>query len=226
MALQKIAQERAYDIADGENVLAQTRKNQPKMLPIGVTQARVKTFEDTLAEAKKLEKTSGRVSLDDARKELKDKFGHYRKRADIVAYGFDGPSEKMARALLCAGPFPRNDRALAKEIEGIEAVLASHSALLSGVGFLKASQDALVKAAQRFLSERTAKPTKLGQKQTEATQRDRAFEALRYQTSYFRRVGLEALEGETAANAFHRVKAGTKAKKAVKVPAPAAKKEE
>jgi hypothetical protein len=218
MTLLKIAQDRAFDIADAENVLAQTKRYLPKMQPLGVTQARVRAYEDTLVEARRLERSTGRVSLDDARKDLKDKFGHYRKRADLVANGFDGPNEKLSRTLLSAGQFPRNDAELAKAASGIAAVLEEHGALLSGVGFGKTSQEALAKAASHFLVERTTKPTKVGQRQAEATARDRAFEALRYQTSYFRRVGLAALEGETAASGFHRVKAGAKGKKGGKAP--------
>ena len=224
MAQERIAQDRAYDIADAENVLVETKKHFSKMEPLGASLARVRAYEGTIAEAKGLEKSSGRISLDKARRELKDRLGRYRKRADIAANGFDGPNEKLARALRCGGEFPRNDATLTAAVEGIGDVLKSNAAVLAKVEFGPKEQDGLIKAAAAFIAERTAKPTLRGKQQAESTQRDRVFEMLRYQTGWFRRVGLEALEGEAAANSFHRVKVAPKAKKAVPPP-PAMEKE-
>ena len=103
------------------------------------------------------------------------------------------------------GSFPNNDVKLAAYASDLGAGMRAYSAKLAARGFGKERQAELVKAAQAFKQAFAARGKERGAARAQTLAREAVFRELRTQTSYFRRMGREALRNSVARADFDRV---------------------
>jgi hypothetical protein len=215
-----------YAVADGEHVMKSAVKHWIKLAGLGATEAEKKRFAQGLAEAARIlliGGVSGAVGLEAARQLLKDLVGAYRSAASLIVHGIDGRDAKAEQALKMKGPFPGNDKKLSSYASGLGAPMRSFSAKLAARGFGKEKQAALLEATAVFEKAFAARGKERGTARSQTMAREATFKELRTCTSYFRRVGREALRNSVARADFDRVKLPVAKPAAAPAPSPTAK---
>ena len=212
-----------YAVADGEHVMKASIKHWAKLAALGATEVEKKRFAASLADAARLlllGGASGPVALEEARQALKDLVGAYRSAAGLVVHGIDGRDSKAEQALKMKGAFPANDVQLAAYVKDVGPGMRTYSNKLVSRGFGKDKQAALNEAGAEFGKAFAARGKERGTARAATIAREVVFKELRACTSYFRRLGREALRSSVARADFDRVK--LPAGKAAAAPAPAA----
>lgn len=213
-----------YALADSEHVLKAATKHWAALQSLGASDAEKRRFTQTIADASRLYATQPEapLALEEARQALKDLVGAYRSAAGLVANGIDGRDPKAEQALKLKGSFPATDVLLAGYTDGLAARMRPWSSKLASRGFGKEKQTQLVEAAAAFKKAFSARGKERGAARAETLAREVAFKDLRTQTSYFRRLGREALRSTTARADFDRVKLPAKTGAPQAVPAQSA----
>jgi hypothetical protein len=211
-----------YAIADAQHILKAANKHWTALQALGTTDAERKRLTASIAQALKMVGTdnSGPIALEEARHDLKEAIGAYRSAAILVVNGIDGRDVKAESALKMKGPFPATDLQLAAYVDGLSQRMKSYVNKLSGRGFNKENQNQLVDAGTAFRAAFSARGKERGEARAETVARDAVFKQLRTETSYFRRLGNEALRSTTARADFDRVKLPGKAPVPAPAPAP------
>lgn len=197
-------------VADAEHVLRGVNRHWDALRGLGATEAERKRFSQSIAEGGRILATIGdqdaALVLESQRQVLKDYVGMYRSSASLIVHTIDGRDAKAELALKLRGVFPGSDVALLAYVKDLEPRMRRFSAALAARGFGKDKQGGLLDAASEFRKAYAARGKERGAARSERMAREVVFKALRTQTSYFRRVGREALRNSVARADFDRVK--------------------
>lgn len=174
---------------------------------LGATEAERKRFTATIAEAGRhsTDENAGPEALEEARETLKDLTGAYRSAASLVVQGIDGRDPKIEQALRMKGGFPNTDLLLAGFLRGLATRMKSFSAKLATRGFSKEKQAQLVDAGAAFKLAVAARGKERGEARSQTLARETLFKSLRTETSYFRKLGHEAMRSAVQRADFDRV---------------------
>jgi hypothetical protein len=218
-----------YMIADAEHVEAAVAKHLAWMKAHGATDAELKQFRVTIAEAKRLvaAQKGGPTPLEVARQELKDLLGEFRAAARPVAVTINGVNAAAEKDLQVKGAFPNTDLTLVAFVDAVVPKLKSYEAPLIARGYTRAQQAALPEAGAKFKAAFAARGLERGEARAATLGRESVFKKLTTETTYFRTLGHESLRTSNERKDFDRVKvkkAPTAAQVAVKREAAAAKK--
>ena len=213
-----------YALADAQHVLKAVTKHWPSLQPFGAIDSERKRFAATIAEAERFAdpKAHGPVALEEARQALKDLLGSYRSAASLIVHGIDGRDAKAEEALKTKGQFPGNDVALSAYARAIASKLKGYAAKLAQRGFSKEQQGTLSPATAAFDKAFAARGKERGEARAVSLARETLFKKLRTETSYFRKLGHEALRSSVMRADFDRVQVSKGKPALAAVPAPPA----
>lgn len=182
------------EVAEGEHVYDGILKNLLKCRRVGITDAALEVYGELLGRGRKErdrppKRPDGKVKR--ARAELHEQVAAYRTAADLVAGA--GREAARERDLLVDGPAPRTDSQLVAYLAGLDEVMKKHAAALAQRGFDKAAQARLAAAGQKFVELLHGRGKERAEAKKEQAARMALLDALRTETSYFRRAGRAAV---------------------------------
>ena len=190
----------------------------------GITEGELKTFRVSIHACEKILDPgfqSDSVTLEETRVETKDQLSLYRRAAELVANGLSGRNVALERELRIGSRFPVTDNQVKAYVTGLPKIIKKHSARLALRGFSKEEQHQLEGLIKKYRELLAARGKQTGNARAAQASRDAAFEMLRTQTSYFRRVGRATFMNSAARADFDRVKVAPKHAKKAAPPAKA-----